>query len=271
MTNSSTPTSPYQILSVHLKSLRLSHMLGQWEPLEHQATQEHWSYAQFLLALCELEVDKRWQSRLKRALTEAQLPSAKTLATFDFSHLPQFNPAPVMQLATDTSWLKQAQNCLLFGPSGVGKNHLAAAIAKATIELGYRAKFYAATTLVQHLQHAKLQLLLPSTLKKLDRYDLLVIDDVGYVKKSEAETSVLFELIAHRYERKSLLVTANQPFSQWDHIFADDMMTVAAVDRLVHHAVIIELKADSYRKRSAANRLPTRSPTPTDETVVHSS
>lgn len=246
-------------------------MLSQWETLEHQATQEHWSYAQFLLALCELEVDKRWQSRLKRSLTEAQLPSAKTLSTFDFSHLPQFNPAPLMQLATTTTWLKQAHNCLLFGPSGVGKTHLAAAIAKAIIELGHRAKFYSATTLVQHLQHAKLQLQLHSTLKKLDRYDLLVIDDLGYVKKSEAETSVLFELIAHRYERKSLLVTANQPFSQWDSIFADDMMTVAAVDRLVHHAVIVELKADSYRKRSAATRLPTRSPTPTDETALNSS
>ncbi|WP_287280152.1 IS21-like element helper ATPase IstB [Okeania sp. SIO2G5] len=259
------------MLSIHLKTLRLSHMLSQWETLEHQATQEHWSYAQFLLALCELEVDKRWQSRLKRSLTEAQLPSAKTLSTFDFSHLPQFNPAPIMQLATDTTWLKSAHNCLLFGPSGVGKTHLAAAIAKAIIELGHRAKFYSATTLVQHLQQAKLQLLLPATLKKLDRYDLLVIDDLGYVKKSEAETSVLFELIAHRYERKSVLVTANQPFSQWDHIFADDMMTVAAVDRLVHHALIVELKADSYRKRSAAIRLTASSPTLDDEVLPDSS
>ncbi len=107
---------------------------------------------------------------------------------------------------------------------------------------------------VQTLQHAKRQLLLPNTLKKLDRYDLLIIDDLGYVKKSEAETSVLFELIAHRYERKSLLVTANQPFSQWNTIFADDMMTVAAVDRLVHHALIVQLQAESYRKRSANQR-----------------
>ena len=102
---------------------------------------------------------------------------------------------------------------------------------------------------------------MPNTLKKLDRYDLLIIDDLGYVKKSEAETSVLFELIAHRYERKSLLVTANQPFSQWNTIFADDMMTIAAVDRLVHHALIVELQADSYRKRSADNRAQAQ-PTP---------
>jgi len=233
-------------------------MLNHWEALEHQAMQEQWSYAQFLLALCETEIERRWSQRLKRALNEAQVPNAKTLVTFDWSHLKDFNPAPLMQLTTDSEWLKRADNCLLFGPSGVGKTHLACAVARAVVELGYRAKFFAATTLVQTLQHAKRQLLLPSTLKKLDRYDLLIIDDLGYVKKSEAETSVLFELIAHRYERKSLLVTANQPFSQWNTIFADDMMTVAAVDRLVHHALIVELQADSYRKRSANQRAQTQ-------------
>lgn len=159
-----------------------------------------------------------------------------------------------MQLTTDTGWLARAENCLIFGPSGVGKTHLAAAVAHAAVELGKRAKFFSATTLVQQLQQAKLQLQLPALLKKLDRYDLLVIDDLGYVKKSEAETSVLFELIAHRYERHSLLVTANQPFSHWNAIFADDMMTVAAVDRLVHHALIVEIQTDSYRKRVAATR-----------------
>ena len=159
-----------------------------------------------------------------------------------------------MQLATDAGWLERAENCLIFGPSGVGKTHLAAALARAIVELGKRAKFFSATTLVQQLQQAKSQLQLPALLKKLDRFDLLVIDDLGYVKKSEAETSVLFELIAHRYERRSLLITANQPFSQWDTIFADDMMTVAAVDRLVHHALIVEIHTDSYRKRAAAAR-----------------
>lgn len=257
MTNSSAPApqaSPYQSLSLHLKRLRLPHMLNHWETLEHQAMQEQWSYAQFLLALCELEVDRRWSLRLKRALQEAQLPVAKTVSNFEWTHLPNLNPAPLMQLSTDTAWLERAENCLIFGPSGVGKTHLAAAVARAVVELGKRAKFFTATTLVQQLQQAKQQLQLPASLKKLDRYDLLVIDDLGYVKKSEAETSVLFELIAHRYERHSLLVTANQPFSQWNAIFADDMMTVAAVDRLVHHALIVEIQTDSYRKRAAATR-----------------
>ncbi len=127
------------------------------------------------------------------------------------------------------------------------------------VEFGKRVKFFPAIALVQHLQQAKLHLQLQAALKKLDRFDLLVLDDLGYVKKSEAETSVLFELIAHRYERKSLLITANQPFSQWDAIFADSMMTVAAVDRLVHHALIIDIQAQSYRKQSAQ----ARSPSPT--------
>jgi DNA replication protein DnaC len=122
------------------------------------------------------------------------------------------------------------------------------------IELGKWVKFIPATTLVQQLQQAKLQLHLPAFLVKLDKYDLLMIDDLGYVKKSEAETSVLFELIAHRYERKSLLITANQPFSQWDSIFTDSMMTVAAIDRLVHHATILEIKAESFRKQAAISR-----------------
>ncbi len=156
-----------------------------------------------------------------------------------------------MQLADDSTWLTRAENLLLFGGSGVGKTHLAAGVARRMVEFGKRVKFCSAIALVQGLQHAKLQLQLQSALKKLDRFDLLVLDDLGYVKKSEAETSVLFELIAHRYERKSLLITANQPFSQWDAIFTDSMMTVAAIDRLVHHALIIEIQADSYRKQAA--------------------
>ncbi|MEM6437403.1 MAG: IS21-like element helper ATPase IstB [Cyanobacteria bacterium P01_D01_bin.115] len=231
-------------------------MLNHWQSLESQAMQEQWSYAQFLLALCDLEVNRRWSSRLKRNLKEAQFPGTKTLSNFDWTHIPKFNPAPLMQLATDINWLERAENCLIFGPSGVGKTHLSVGLARAAIELGKKAKFFSATVLVQQLQQAKLELLLPTMLKKLDRYDLLVIDDLGYVKKSEAETSVLFELIAHRYERKSLLITANQPFSQWHRIFADDMMTVAAVDRLVHHALIVEIHSESFRRQSAAESAP---------------
>lgn len=159
-----------------------------------------------------------------------------------------------MQLADNPSWLERAENILIFGASGVGKTHLAAALARRMVECGKRIKFFSALTLVQQLQQDKHQLQLSTRLMKLDRFDLLVLDDLGYVKKSEAETSVLFELIAHRYERRSLLITANQPFSQWDAIFSDSMMTVAAVDRLIHHAVILEIKSQSYRRQVASQR-----------------
>ena len=122
------------------------------------------------------------------------------------------------------------------------------------VELGKRVKFLSASALVQQLQLAKLQLELQPLLAKLDRYDLLIIDDLGYVKKSDVETSVLFELIAYRYERKSVMISANQPFSQWDAIFPDSMMTVAAIDRLVHHANIFEFQAQSFRKQAAEKR-----------------
>jgi len=190
------------------------------------------------------------------------LPYGKAWSNFEFSHVPSLNPAIVMQFAEQTTWLQQACNLLVFGPSGTGKTHLSAALGRSMLELVKRVKFMPATTLVQQLQQAKLQLQLPALLVKLDRYDLLIMDDLGYVKKSEAETSVLFELYAfgaaklyaHRYERRSLLITANQPFSQWDSIFTDSMMTVAAIDRLSHHATIIELPAESFRKQAAISR-----------------
>jgi DNA replication protein DnaC len=256
MTNSSAAplSSPYQSLNDHLKRLHLSQMKAQWQSLEQQATQEHWSYAQFLLALCEGESQRREQARLSRALNEAQLPYGKSFSNFEFTHVPGLNPAAIMHLAEDPSWVEQGCNCLLFGASGVGKTHIASALSRSMLELGKRVKFFPATALVQLLQQAKLQLQLQPLLVKLDRFELIVIDDLGYVKKTEAETSVLFELISHRYERRSLLVTANQPFSQWDSIFSDSMMTVAAIDRLVHHATIIEFKAESFRKQSAISR-----------------
>ena len=138
---------------------------------------------------------------------------------------------------------------LLIGPSGVGKSHIAAALALRLIEQGIRAKWFAATALVQHLQQAKNNLELMAAMSRLDKYRVLIIDDIGYVKKDDMETQVLFEFIAHRYESGSLIITSNQPFSQWDQIFPDNMMTVAAIDRIIHHASIIEIDAESYRRK----------------------
>jgi DNA replication protein DnaC len=150
--------------------------------------------------------------------------------------------------------LDRGANLILFGPPGGGKSHLAAALGFALVENGWRVLFTRTTDLVQRLQIARRELALEAAIAKLDKYHLLVLDDLAYVTKDQAETSVLFELIGARYERRSLLVTANQPFGQWGKIFPDQAMTLAVVDRLVHHATIFEMNVESYRRRTALDR-----------------
>lgn len=159
-----------------------------------------------------------------------------------------------MALADQRHWVKQAENILLFGASGVGKTHLAAGIGYALIEQGVRVKYSSTTLMVQRLQQAKAALNLAEALVRLDKYPVLILDDMGYAKKNNQETQVLFELIAHRYETGSLIITSNLPFSTWDQIFEDNMMTVAAIDRLVHHATILEVKGESYRKNASSQK-----------------
>ena len=151
-------------------------------------------------------------------------------------------------------WLEQGANLILFGPPGGGKTHLAAAIGLALVENGWRVLFTRTSDLVQRLQIARRELALESALAKLDKYHLLVLDDFAYISRDQAETSVLFELISARYERRSMLITANQPFGEWNSIFPDPAMTLAAVDRLVHHATIFEMNVESYRRRTAEAR-----------------
>jgi len=184
-------------------------------------------------------------------MAESGLPHGKTFATLDFAVVPTIRKAHVMALAEGDAWIEQGGNLLIFGPSGTGKTHLAAAFGTALVDKGKRVLFTRTTDLVQKLQAARRDLALPGTLAKLDRFDVLVLDDLGYIRKDQAETNVLFKLIAERYERKSLITTCNQPFSEWDQIFPDPAMTVAAIDRLVHHATILELNTESYRRRSA--------------------
>ena len=165
----------------------------------------------------------------------------RSLADVDWGAFLDLDRHQIDQLAHDTGWLDRAEHLLLFGPSGVGKTHLAAGICRSLIGLDRSARFYTAATLVQELQRAKADYALAKALNRLDRYALLVVDDIGYVHKDEAETSVLFELVMHRYERRSLLVTSNQPFSEWENVFSTSAMTVAAVDRLVDHGTIIQI------------------------------
>src|SRR5207253_1933073 len=196
----------------------------------------------------------RGRRRIERHLAEARLPVGKTLASFDFEVVPMVSKAQVMALTAGDSWLEKGANLLLFGPPGGGKSHLAAAIGLALVEAGFKVLFTRTTDLVQKLQVARRDLGLEAAIGRLDRFDLLILDDLAYVTKDQAETSVLFELISARYERRSLMITANQPFGEWGRIFPDPAMTLAAVDRLVHHATIFEMNVESYRRRAAIER-----------------
>ncbi|MGA2045980.1 MAG: IS21-like element helper ATPase IstB [Roseiarcus sp.] len=249
-------TNPIDTARVELllAELRLPAVKLVWADLAAQADKEGWPAARFLAALAEHEMAERARRRIERHLAEARLPPGKTLDTFDFDAVPVVSKAQVMALAAGDSWLEKGANLIMFGPPGGGKSHLAAALGFALVENGWRVLFTRTTDLVQRLQIARRELTLEAAIAKLDKYHLLILDDLAYVTKDQAETSVLFELIGARYERRSLLVTANQPFGEWGKIFPDQAMTLAVVDRLVHHATIFEMNVESYRRRTALER-----------------
>jgi|TARA_B110000263_G_C15290222_1_gene502889 DNA replication protein DnaC len=246
--------SNVQSLPILLKELRLSAMSKAWQEVAHKAINEQWQPEEYLAQLCGIEAHHRHESRLKRLLKDSQLPIGKQLSQYDFSEITGISAQQMKQKSMSVDWVRQGHNMILFGASGLGKTHLAAALGYALLEQSIRVKFTSSTALVQQLQKSREQLGLEDALKKLDKYELLILDDIGYVKKSDSESQVLFELIAHRYERGSLLITTNQAFSEWDSIFGDNMMTVAAIDRLVHHADIFQIEGDSYRKKQALER-----------------
>ena len=236
-----------------LKALRLPSMVRCWQDLAREAAEHDWTHERFLGTLCELELAERTNRRLAAHLMAAKLPPGKRLDSFDFSLVPGLSRPRVESLCTG-DWVQAHGNCLLFGGSGTGKSHVAAAIGYGLIEAGFSVLYVRTNDLVQRLQAARRDLALPALLAKFDRIDCLILDDLGYVQKDQAESSMLFELIAERYEHRSLIITCDRPFADWESIFADKTMTVAAIDRLVHHATILEFGAESYRKRVAAGR-----------------
>ncbi|WP_210250776.1 IS21-like element ISBj11 family helper ATPase IstB [Bradyrhizobium hipponense] len=241
-------------LNLLLNELRLPAIKVLWPQFAEQSDKEGWPAARFLATIAEHEIAERGRRRVERHLVEARLPPGKTFDNFDFEAVPMISKAQVTALAAGDGWLGKGANLLLFGPPGGGKSHLAAAIGLALIENGWRVLFTRTTDLVQKLQVARRELNLEAAINRLDRFDLLICDDLAYVTKDQAETSVLFELISARYERRSMLITANQPFGEWNRVFPDPAMTLAAIDRLVHHATIVEMNVESYRRRTALER-----------------
>jgi DNA replication protein DnaC len=259
-------TKIHQQLVDYLKQLHMPTVRLCYEQIADQARKESLSYEQYLFELLKLECDERRQNRIARNLRSSKLPPSKTLANFDKKRLPK-KVATHLNVLNDGSFLKRSENVLAFGNPGSGKTHLLCAIGHELIEQGRRVLFISCSQLVQDLLIAKRDLAMSKLLKKLSRYDAIIIDDIGYVQQSRQEVEVLFTFLADRYERGSLMITSNLPFSKWEQIFKDPMTAAAAIDRLVHHSVILELNIASYRMEQAQKNNHDKIDGGTDETV----
>jgi DNA replication protein DnaC len=233
-----------------LQELRLATVRSQYEAVARQATAETWSYTDFLLELVQRECQQRQHNRIDRLLKASRLHLEKNWSALDLKRLPA-KVAQQLRGLLSGDFLDRHENVLAFGPPGSGKTHALNAVALELVREGRRVLFTKCSLLVQELLKAKRDLELKGLLRELSRWEGLVIDDLGYVQQSREEMEVLFTLLAERYERGSLLVTSNLAFSQWEQIFKDPMTTAAAIDRLVHHSVIVELNVPSYRAEAA--------------------
>ncbi|MGH9849032.1 MAG: IS21-like element helper ATPase IstB [Blastocatellia bacterium] len=236
-----------------LRLLRLPEFVAQHSAQSAVAMAESWTYDQYLLRLCQLELQQREARKRRKLLQASRLPREKTLDNFERSRLKRHVERQFAALL-DGEFLKRAENILVFGSPGGGKTHLLAALGHELVEQGRGVYFTTCVLLVQRLLQAKQDLVLEKELKRLDKYEALIIDDIGYVQQSREEMEVLFTLLAHRYENRSVLLTSNLVFSEWERIFKDPMTTAAAVDRLVHHSVILELNLPSYRMEAAKKK-----------------
>ena len=238
---------------VNLKHLHMPTIRRSYEEIAVQARADAWSYEQYLSELLNLECEVRRQNRISRNLRASKLPPSKTFENFDKKRLPA-KVGNHLNVLINGSFLNRSENILAFGNPGSGKTHLLCAIGHALIEKGKQVLFISCSQLVQDLLIAKRELELTKKLKKLSRFDAVIIDDIGYVQQSREEMEVLFTFLADRYEQGSLMITSNLPFSKWEQIFKDPMTTAAAIDRLVHHSVILELNVDSYRMEQAKSK-----------------
>lgn len=242
--------SDQEQIANNLKQLHMSTIRHSYEEVAGQARADSWSYEQYLLELLNLECEIRRQNRISRNLRASKLPPSKTFDNFDKKRLPT-KVANHLNVLINGSFLNRSENILAFGNPGSGKTHLLCAIGHALIEKGKQVLFVSCGQLVQDLLIAKKELEMTRKLKKLSRFDAVIIDDIGYVQQSREEMEVLFTFMANCYERSSLMITSNLPFSKWEQIFKDPMTTAAAIDRLVHHSVILELNIGSYRMEQA--------------------
>jgi DNA replication protein DnaC len=248
MTN--TPHDPQLLLKANLKQLRLPTMLAEFIKLAQEAAESDQDYLDYLLRLTELELNTRAANALQARIKQAGFPVRKDLETFDFTAATGISKQKILELARG-GWIQQKSNCCFLGASGTGKTHLAIALGLCACCNGQRVRFFTAATLVNRLEEAQKQYGLDRFLKQLDKVDLLICDELGYLSFSRAGAELLFQVFADRYERASLLLTTNLPFSEWQKVFQGERMTAALLDRLTHHCEIFEMNGESYRFRES--------------------
>jgi len=242
-------------LVLFLKSFNLSTMAGIYADTLNRAEKENWGYRKFLLYLCENEYQSRHSRKIQRLISRSKLPDGKILSTLQDELLPE-KCRRMLPSLLEGNFVKNAENILTFGLPGRGKSHFLAALGYELIMLHqYSVLFIPTFRLIQQLLIAKQNLALDQQLKKYSGFDVIIIDDIGYVQHSRDEMEVLFTFLADRYERKSLMISSNLMFSEWDKIFKDPMTAMAAIDRLVHHSIILEFNGDSVREKQAKEKL----------------
>lgn len=242
-------------LGILLRKLRLPSFTALYVETAALAAREGWTFERYLQHLSETELTDRDRRRIERNLSQSHLPPDKTLATLELAKLPRKVRSALPGLC-EGGFVERAENVLVFGLPGRGKSHTCAAIGHELIQRGFRVLFQPAFRLVQQLLIAKRDLELERALRHLDGFDVVILDDIGYVQQSREEMEVLFTFLAERYERRSVMITSNLVFSAWDKIFKDPMTTAAAIDRVVHHATILEMQGPSVRAEVAEQRNP---------------
>jgi DNA replication protein DnaC len=257
-----TATKPQLLLAHYLKQLKLPSFLREYDKLAVVCRQEQADYQTFLLRLAEIEIADRERRAAERRVKEARLPVLKTLDTFDFTAQPSLNQTLVRELLRG-EYLDKRENVLLIGNSGTGKTHLATALAFTACQQGRRARFFTVTGLVTQLLERREQKELERFHRQLERLDLLVLDELGYVPCSKAGAELLFEVVSRAYERTSLIVTTNLPFESWTEIMGSERLTGALLDRLTHRIHILEANGESYRLKESKQRLKKHGPKPT--------
>jgi DNA replication protein DnaC len=257
-TNPTTQTAdtPQLLLEHHLKQLRLPTFLREYDKVARQSAVEQATYAAYLLRMAELELLERERRAIERRIRQARFPVVKTMDSFDFLAIPSLNKTMVLELAR-CEFLTRRENVLLLGNSGTGKTHIALALGLAACQRAHRVRFTTAAALVSELIEARDERKLLRFQKQIAAYELLIVDELGFVPLSKTGAELLFEMLSQRYERGSTMVTSNLPFAEWTEVLGSERLTGALLDRLTHHVHILEMNGDSYRlKQSRRKREP---------------